>query len=277
MKVWVDGVATRFVPADDRGLHYGDGVFTTALVWQGKIIWPAAHLRRLQQDAAAIHIRPPPSQRLLAEWGTATQGIKDGVLKAVITRGSSQRGYAMPPLNDSRHILYLSDLPAHPVSHWQQGIRLRTAQLRLASAGSLTGIKHLNRLEQVLLRRELDPFKADENLVCDSHGVVVGGGMSNVFWVRQGQLFTPALDQAGIAGVARSQLLDAANTLGISTRIGRYTPDSIQHADEIFMTNAVIGLWPVKRWGESVWAVGPVTRKLANVIGHPLTLQVCRD
>lgn len=272
--IWVDGIRNASVPADDRGLQYGDGVFTTALVWNEQIVWEASHIERLLRDAATLKIPSPAPEQLRSAWRTAAAGCSRGVLKTILTRGSGPRGYSPPHQTQPRQILYLDAMPTHDIRRWTQGIHLHSATVPLAIQPTLAGAKHLNRLEQVLARAEAPVADADELLFCDTQGHMICGGMTNVFWVKDGILHSPQLDGAGVLGIGREQLLKRARSDGISVQFGRYTLSMLAQADEMFVTNAVIGLWPVTQWQSQRWSVGLLTKRLAASLDHPLAAQV---
>ncbi len=270
-RVWVDGAATRSVQALDRGLQYGDGVFTTALVAQGRVIYLEDHVARLRRDAERLGIPPPSHWLLRAEFQTAAEGMQAAVVKYLLTRGAGERGYRPPDHPAPTRIMLRTARPAHPRHFWQRGIRLRLCRHRLSAQPRLAGLKHLNRLDQVLARGEWDRGEAEEGLLQGQDGALAGGTMSNLFLVRAGVLCTPDLDTAGVAGVMRARVLRSADKLAIPVHIARYTFADCLQADEVFVTNAVIGIWPVavcetRRWSP---CPGPVTLRLTADLRHP--------
>lgn len=267
--ILVDGCATTSIPADDRGLHYGDGVFTTARVTNGTVVWLDAHLQRLQRDTAALRMPQFPQLLARTELETAARRLGDGVIKYIVTRGSGPRGYVPPIRPRLCRILLASLLVRHPDHNWTQGISLSCCKLRLHPQPVLAGIKHLNRLEQVLARAELNDSGCAEGLLLDRNGSLVSGIMTNLFFIKGRILHTPDMAEAGVAGVAREQVLSLAPSLGLNIRQGRYTFDQLRSADELFVTNAVIGLWPVVRGDGFQCPIGPITRRIAAALGHP--------
>lgn len=129
----------------------------------------------------------------------------------------------------------------------------------------LAGLKHLNRLEQVLARAEWQDTEHAEGLMLDQAGRVIEGVFSNLFLVRDGVLITADLKRCGVAGVMRAELLFQAVSLGISTQITDIPLEQLQWADEVFVCNSVYGIWPVRAYAALHWPVGPLTRKLQTI------------
>jgi 4-amino-4-deoxychorismate lyase len=249
----------RAVSVEDRGFQYGDGLFETALLKNGDVRFLPDHTRRLQEGCQRLGIAVPETAVLLLELSRlqATAGVRDGVVKIIVTRGAGGRGYR-PVVNlrpTRTMVLYEApDLPA-------RSIALRWCETRLGRNARLAGIKHLNRLEQVLAQAEWhDEF--DEGLMLDTEGEVVGGTASNVFIVRENVLVTPDLRFCGVAGVMRGQVLQAAQRLGIAVNVEPLWPHDIEAASELFVTNAVRGIRSAASLGTLRWAHHPVADKL---------------
>lgn len=268
-KTWVNGRSAASVAASDRGLHYGDGVFTTALIADGAVAYLQDHLARLQRDAQALGLTAPSRWLLQSEFETAAAGQTSAVVKYLLTRGPSERGYRAPAQPKVTRLVLRTGIPRYPRRCWQQGVNLHVCTTPLSTQPRLAGVKHLNRLEQVLARGEWRD-EAEEGLMLTQDGNVVCGTMSNLFFARDGCLHTPMLDEAGVAGVMRARVLAAAAGLAITTRIARYTLADILSADEVFMTNAVIGLWPVAACAGRRWPRQRVlTERLRAALRHP--------
>lgn len=251
----------------DRGLHYGDGVFTTLSVSRGVPLFLDRHLARLQADAARLDI-PFPGWPVLAEE-TRRLGSRqaEGVLKIMLTRGVGGRGYRCPaePATGTR-ILSIHPQPNYLPELAETGVAARVCNLRLGINPRLAGVKHLNRLEQVLARAEWNDEAIREGLLLDHEGFLVEGVMSNVFLVREGRLCTPLLDRCGVAGVMRGLVLEAARAAGLEVEETRILPGEAFAAEELFLTNSVIGVWPVCALEGKAFPVGVTTRLLARRI-----------
>ena len=254
-----------------RGLHYGDGVFRTLLKYEGQLLDSKLQLLKLAHDARALGLEPPEAELLLQE-AASLSGAASGVVKILLLRGGAGRGYApqtWPQAGQTDRLLLSYPLPVYPAQHWQQGIDAFRCGLRLGRQPALAGIKHLNRLEQVLASRDW-PEGAVEGILCDERGAPVCGTRSNLFWVSGGRLHTPALDGCGVAGMMRDKVLACATALGLPVRIELRPWSKLLDADEAFVSNSLIGIWPLRSLEQRRWeAPGPVTAGLTAVLRHP--------
>ncbi len=262
----VDGEPAGSVPVDDRGLQYGDGLFETFAVRAGDIQFPERHFTRLAAGCERLGFPAIDWSALRREIETLIADKPTGVLKLMVTRGSSQRGYATDA-SSARRILCISDFPEWGGAPDERGIRVRLCEMQLAAQPHLAGLKHLNRLEQVLARREWRDSAIREGLLCDAQGHVIEGTMSNLFAISNGILRTPRLDNCGVAGVMRSVIIDIARQSGLPLEIGILSRQDVQQASELFVCNSLIGIWPVTKIDKSgEYPVGPVTRKLQTLV-----------
>lgn len=259
-----NGRPAAHVPLDSRGLAYGDGLFETLLVLAGEAVWLAEHLARMERGCTALGLRMPRAE-LRDDVDRACRSVaahERAVLKIVLTRRSEgRRGYR--PLTDACDRI-VTAAPAAPDADVQRrdGVRVRLCRQRLSSNPALAGIKHLNRLEQVLARGEWrDEFA--EGLMLDEGGRLVEGTMSNLFLVRDGELLTPPLDRCGVAGIVRAKVMDCWRDR--EQREPVVSPVSLSDlytAAEVFLTNSLIGIWPVVAVDCHRKQVGPATREL---------------
>lgn len=261
MLSWVDGEPATQLSLLDRGLAYGDGLFETLSVTCGKPRLLQRHLARLQEGAQRLSI-PLDIPVLTAELAAFCGELGSGVAKLIVTRGEGLRGYAPPAESQPRRILLGSPAPAYPPGYAQEGVRLYPCRTRLAEQPALAGLKHLNRLEQVLARAEWQDPAYAEGLMCDNSGRVIEGVYSNLFLVRAGQLLTADLSRCGVAGVMRAELLAQAAALGIAVQVRDIGFEELLAADEVFLCNSLYGIWPVRQLQGHDWPVGPLTRKL---------------
>lgn len=181
---WINGIPQAQLPLTDRAIHFGDGFFTTARVLDGDIPLLAWHLERLALAVQRLLFAPFDADALRREMLAAANGGGEGVIKALISRGSGGRGYSFNGCGAPVRIVSRSPAPAHYPRWRQDGVRLHQIPVRLARNPLLAGIKHNNRLEQVLIRAHLDRDGADEALVLDSEDVVVECASANLFWRR---------------------------------------------------------------------------------------------
>ncbi|MBP6596197.1 MAG: aminodeoxychorismate lyase [Arenimonas sp.] len=239
----------------DRGLAYGDGVFETVLVHAQRAVWWPQHRARLAQGAARLGIPgPEPAWLDQAVADLLTRAPHRAVLKLVYTRGPAGRGYASPALPEPSLVLALHPAPAPQVAP----LALRWCETRLAIQPALAGIKHLNRLEQVLARAEWRDDSAQEGLMLDGEGKVACAISANVFARFGGRWLTPSLARCGVAGIARAWVLaqDAGAGLAEMTR------EQLQSADALFLCNAVRGILPVASLGGRHWPADPAVAAL---------------
>lgn len=223
------------VPTDDRGLAYGDGVFETMRVHAGTVpIWPR-HRARLLEGARRLALALPRIDCIEAHIQDAIAGLDAGVLKLLVTRGSGGRGYAPPQSPVPTWILALHPLPSTSTS--MQGLRLRWCDTRLAMQPVLAGIKHCNRIEQVLARAECERAGVDDGLMQSTAGDVVCATSANLLVLREGRWITPPVDACGVAGVCRDWLLEQG-LVDVAT-VGRRAAEG---ADALALCNAVRGI-----------------------------------
>ena len=232
----------------NRGLAYGDGLFETMRVHHGSVpLWPR-HLARLREGASRLGIALPSVECLEARIAEAIGGCGAGVLKLLVTRGEGGRGYALPVDSPPAWLLSLHPVPAPPRS----GLRLHWCETRLALQPALAGIKHCNRLEQVLARAEAEAHQCDEGLMRDGDGRVVSATSANFLLLRHGQWFTPGVERCGVAGVLRGWLLEQGLVLEADISL-----DEVRNADALALCNAVRGILPVARLGTREWPPHP--------------------
>ena len=259
-------------PAPDlalhRGLHYGDGVFRTCLIYDSQVIDLEEQCETLNADAARLGLTPVKGGELAREAGELARGQARGVLKVTLLRAGAARGYR-PEGKGTDRLLCRYAAPVFPAAAWERGVTVFRSGFRLASQPALAGIKHLNRLEQVLASRDW-PAGVDEALLDDEAGRPVCGTRANLFWVSEGALHTPTLARCGVAGLMRRRVLALATRIGLKSHEREAGWDEVGAADELFLTNSLIGIWPVAACAP--WqgpAPGPVTRRLIEHLRHP--------
>lgn len=245
----------------DRGLAYGDGVFETMRVHRGGIPWLDAHLQRLRRGAERLAIALPDDAVLRAEIAAMCSGSDAAVLKLILTRGAGGRGYAPPAHGEPGWVLSLHEAP--PSLPAVDVVWCRTT---LSEQPALAGIKHCNRLEQVLARREAIAAGADEGLMCDAAGRVVSATSANLFVHDGDGWLTPEVDRSGVAGVCRDWLLRNAPVR--ETALDRGV---VQRSSAVFLCNAVRGILPVRRLDAREWPASAHVRALQRQLAdaHP--------
>jgi 4-amino-4-deoxychorismate lyase len=258
----LNGESRHCIDASDRGFQYGDGLFETVEVCNGKPLFWQRHFDRLTNGCQRLRLPPPDPALFMAEARQLSAGADRAVLKLIVTRGSGGRGYRQPERIVPTRLFSLHPYPDYPDSFQEHGIVARFCQQRLARNPTLAGIKHLNRLEQVLARAEWQDDTVQEGLMQDYDGYVIEGTMSNLFFVRDGVLHTPALVNSGIEGIVRKIVIEFAIRNGLALAENHFTKQSVLEADEVFVTNSVIGIWPVKQLDNRCFGVGRITRNM---------------
>ncbi|WP_374350904.1 aminodeoxychorismate lyase [Chitinimonas sp.] len=255
MNSLVNGRPAGQISVSDRGLAYGDGVFRTIRCEAGRLLlWPR-HYAKLAADCAALGITCPAEALLLAD--IAHLDAVDGVIKIIVSRGESQRGYACVTGAPVTRIVQLSALPAYSESLYSDGAVVRLCDWPLSIQPGLAGIKHLNRLDQVMARREWTDTAIFDGLMCNGRGELVEGVISNLFLLQDGCLHTHPLHDCGVAGVARQLLLELAPGQGLNVQRRALHLDDLQSADAVLLSNSLAGIVPVSRLGDMHWPLTP--------------------
>lgn len=261
----INGAFADSIDATDRGLAYGDGLFETIRIAKGRPVLLDAHMQRLRLGCETLDIEAPIADiegdfhRLLSDNRTP-----DAVLKVIVTRGVSGRGYKSRPGGQPNRIVSISEYFPDEQS-CQAGVSTMLCETRLGLNPGLAGIKHLNRLEQVMASGEL-PDECHEGLMMNQAGDLIEGTKTNLFVVDRGELVTPVLDDCGVNGIMRQFLLER-----MPCSVTPVSMEKLAGADEVFVCNSVIGVWPVIRLmkgGETsfTWPVGPITKSARQLV-----------
>jgi len=254
----INGLAADMVPALDRGFAYGDGLFESIrFIGSRAPLWPR-HMQRLGESCLRLRLPAPDAATLWREALAVSHGMQHAVVRITLTRGVGARGYAPPDTAQPTRVVAAFAPPRMAAAAYVEGIRMRVCVLRLAEQPALAGMKHLNRLEQVLARAEWDDPEIAEGVLCAGDGRVISATMANLFAVVDGQLLTPALDRCGIAGVGRAEVLAACPQARITT----LAMDALHAASEIFLSSSVRGIVPVRSIASWQYVPGTVARRL---------------
>jgi 4-amino-4-deoxychorismate lyase len=261
--VRVNGRVANQVSALERGLHYGDGLFETIACAGGQPRVLGRHLRRLAAGCARLGIEAGDLTGLAQEVRKLASEVARSVVKVLVTRGPAlARGYGVSGREQATRILLRYPWPEDDPALALQGVRVRIAAQRLGENPALAGLKHCNRLEQVLVRREWSDAEISESLIFSSAGALISGTMSNVFLVHDSTLLTPRVDRCGVAGIMREVVLEAAAALGVPAAERVLDEGDLARAQELFLTSALTGIRPVRELDGVRVAPGPVTRRL---------------
>ncbi|MEW8192893.1 MAG: aminodeoxychorismate lyase [Candidatus Thiodiazotropha sp.] len=260
----INGKPGDLIPFSDRGLQYGDGLFETLAVSQGRPCLWQRHMARLSRGETALGF-PPSNKQLLEKEVLALCAEHDlAVLKIILTRGSGGRGYTPPNPSSPRRIISLHPWPDYPQTWYSEGIHLEICRTRIGRNSQLAGHKHLNRLEQVLARSECQDASLAECLMMDERERVICGTQSNLFVLRGNTIYTPDLTHSGIAGVVRELVIEIAGQLSIPLVITDLDRDSLMNADAMFVTNSVMGLCPVAALDKRQFDLDNIPQELRN-------------
>jgi 4-amino-4-deoxychorismate lyase len=265
--VLLNGSSAQQVSPFDRGLHFGDGLFETIACRRGRPRFLTLHLERLALGCERLGIETESLPDVQTEVRALAGEVDGAIIKVILTRGTAlARGYQASGREKATRITFRYAWPTETATESQVGIRVRTAQLRLGENPALAGLKSCNRLEQVLARGEWTDPGITESILFSSSGRLVSGTMSNVFVVEGSRLRTPRLDLCGVAGVMRRVVLREAERAGIAVQEEVLGVADLAMADEIFLTNARMGVWPVRELDGRVFEPGPVTRRVQQIL-----------
>lgn len=265
----VNGQWSDVIPVRDRGLAYGHGVFETIRLCDGKLLMADLHLGRLKRGAERLSI-PVDLPRLQSNLEVLLSHTPDqGVLKVMYTAGEGARGYRTYPETPPTIIVQWGPLPDYPAAWATEGVSVMVCEQRLASAPQLAGIKHLNRLEQVLGRMEWqDQFQ--EGLMRDGEGHLIEGTMTNLFCFSEGGWLTPVLKNCGVAGVMRQYLIDTLMpAMNCPVREAQLSLESLSGMEELFVCNSIAGIWPIRHIADvGQWQQGKATKAVSSALSE---------
>ena len=268
----VNGEVVSEISITDRGLNYGDGLFETILLVNQQVIFWEQHYQRLLTGCDVLAIQCPAESYLkenINKLVQLTADVTPAIIKIIVTRGNSERGYYCTENTAPNVIISLSTYPGYLMDYWNSGINVKSCNTPLSSQPRLAGIKHLNRLEQVIARQEWQD-EYQEGIMSDMVGNIIEGVMSNIFIVKQGGVTTPLVDNAGVNGVMRNIILKLCEAHGIMAIKDKISYQALKEADEVFFTNSIIGIWPVReidwQFDSQTCLPGPVTKKIMQIL-----------
>ncbi|MBE9610260.1 aminodeoxychorismate lyase [Chitinilyticum piscinae] len=263
----LNGQPSEMLPLADRGLQFGDGVFRTLRLEHGVMPFWSRHYAKLAADCAVLGLSCPAEALLLED--IRQLGVDSATIKIIITRGESARGYAIPEGCQANRIVQATGLPAYPAEYYSQGVAVRLCATRASWQPALAGVKHLNRLENVLARREWQDPAIFDGLLLDRDGFVVEGVLSNILLLdQQGRVLTPLLRSSGVAGVMRAIALELFAAQGYTVQEQEIPVQTLLAARQIWLSNSLFGLLPVRQLGERQWIVDPLDTLLQEKLQH---------
>ena len=255
----------------DRGLSYGDGVFRTLPVYYGKPSHWAQHYKKLADDCAVLGINCPEAMLLLSDIEQLfNPNQAQAVAKIIITRGEGARGYAIPQNPTPTRIVIKSHFPHYHSQSYAEGVKLTLCQTRLGLQPQLAGIKHLNKLENILARQEWTDESIVDGVMLDTNGYVIECTSNNIFARFGHELVTPDLTECGVAGVTRQRIMDEAPSVGLKLVIKKITLSELLKADEWLICNSLFGVRQVIALDENVWLKSIATNNLSQLLSKAL-------
>lgn len=262
----VNGELAKDVSLHDRGFTYGDGVFRTIRIEDGKLCFWDAHFVKLHRDAASLGLSCPDQAVLYREAQQLLKVPSSGLLKIILTRGPGNRGYAIPPFVQPTRVMTRSALPQFPNHYAETGVDLALCRLRLGHQPLLAGIKHLNRLENILARSEWQGQDFADGVLLDSHGQVIECTSSNILCRFGNRLMTPDLSNCGVAGVTRDLILQNASDIGLVAEIGSMPLETLMQADDVMICNSAFGVWQVRNFNGKTWTRSGLAPQMRDLL-----------
>jgi len=252
VKIFVNGrmvaAGAGAISPTDRGFTLGDGVFETMLAVDGAVVRLDAHMARLVSGAKRLHIPVDISAARAAIAETlAANGLTQSpaTVRLTLTRGTGARGLAFPIEPRPTLVVSAGKYTPYPAELYQRGMTAVILPYRKNEFSALVGIKSLNYGENILGRADAQSAGADEGIFLNTRGFLAEGCVSNLFWVRNGTLFTPEVACGAVAGVVRAAVLTLAGSVGLAVSEGKYSASSLENSDEAFFTNSLMGIMPL--------------------------------
>jgi 4-amino-4-deoxychorismate lyase len=240
----VNGRQQNQIDIENRGLAYGDGLFTTAKIVDGKIQYLSSHVQRLLVGCEKLALIAPNTVELTKQLRVVATQYDLAVLKVIIIAGSGGRGYARSTEKKNELIIMVHDYPTHYDELAIEGVTLGNSRQQMGINPMLSGLKHLNRLEQVLLRQELTNSKEDDLVVTNVNDEVIEATSANLFFWLNGQLCTPDVTNSGVNGIMRQTILQKYPEILIK----KVTVADLASSPAMFICNCVMGVMPVKNY-----------------------------
>lgn len=263
-KTLINGKVNNKLLVIDRGFQYGDGLFETIAIYKSRPLCWEEHIERLIYGCKCLKIKTPNKKTLKQELIFLSKGFKRAIIKIIVTRGINERGYGFSKNIFSNRVLII--YPWLEYSRVKHGVNLGLCSMRLSHNKVLAGVKSLNRLEQVMARSEWNDSSIHEGLVMDTSDNIIEGTMSNLFYIKNNILFTPKLNLCGIKGVIRRKIIENSKISGFEIKIKKTSLKQLLNADEIFVCNSVIGIWPVKKILKQKFSIGKFTKKIKKIL-----------
>jgi 4-amino-4-deoxychorismate lyase len=247
----INGKQVKQLSVKNRGFSYGDGLFTTGKISNGCVEMLPLHITRLIDGCIKLKIEQPNMNELKNELQKIACSYTKAVIKVVITAGEGGRGYSRLGTSSPTVVISVSAYPEHYPLWKKNGINLGISSLQLGINPMLSGLKHLNRLEQVLIREELDNRVEDDLLVTNINGHIIETSCANLFWIIDGQYYTPNITHSGVAGLVRANILiNIPNVI-----LDDFVLSDVEQAQSMFICNSVMGIVPIKTFNGKLLSI----------------------
>ena len=249
------------------------GVFRTMVIRSGlPVNWPL-HYQKLVADCAAIGIVCPSAGLLMSDFLQLfsiedVDSEKQEVAKIMITRGEGERGYKPPAVTTPTRVIIKSAMPQYAKESYAGGVQLHVCNTRLSSQVKLAGVKHLNRLENILARMEWRDEDIFDGVLLDQQGGVIECTMSNIFARFDKVLVTPDLSECGVAGITRQRICDVSSALNLTAEVAQLSLSRMLQADELIICNSLYGAFQVSKIGDTTWVQQALAKTFRNLLSY---------
>lgn len=264
----INGNFNQVISPLDRGFAYGDGVFRTLKMIKGiPNHWPM-HYQKLVADCAVIGIVCPSAELFISDFQQLFSLDEVAVAKIIVTRGEGARGYAPPAITMPTRVIIKSTFPSYAAVNYGSGVNLHVCEVRLAYQPKLAGIKHLNRLENVMARMEWKDDSIFDGLLMDQQNNVIECTMSNIFARFDDRFITPDLSMCGVAGITRQGIIGISRTLGLNLEVSQLSLSRLLEADEVIICNSLYGAFQVRSIANKTWAQQGLASTIRSILSH---------
>jgi len=258
--VLINGAKQSKISIFNRNVQFGDGLFETCVVENKKILFWVNHFARLNRGCEQLKISKVDESVWLSDVKKALSlcSYDHCVVKLILSRGESLRGYGFKDDIKPVRAVIVSELQKTTLNN---SFCLEYCQSGYDSNPKLAGIKHCNRLEQVLARAGL---KSDEGIMLDENHNVISVTQGNIYAIHGNTLITPKLDKCGVEGTRRDVILDLAKLLGIKVKVDTLSVKELGQANEVFISNSIIGIQSISQIGDISFSENLITKKIKD-------------
>ncbi len=256
--------AQAVIPVNDRGFMYGDGLFETVRVVNGRPFRLAQHLERMTRGADFLKIKPPFTAKELQQFVEQlieNNQMPEAILRVMLTRGPGERGYT--PKAEGRPTVVMT-LHVAPPSEYPIQWSLVTSSFRVLAADPLSSFKTLNKLTHVMARAEAAEKGADEALLINTNGEVAETASGSLFWIYNDKICTTPTGRGVLPGITRAVVLEICQTLGLLTNKRVIKPEALKNSEGIFITQSAFGVVPVAMFDGEPVAPSPLVDQIFN-------------